>query len=233
MKKLLLIPILTSAIYADKLQEKSEIKASYENKKTTTIDRDILAIEANLLSTMEIGKLTSSIEYKEEKNQGIKTDDKKSLSLLLEQDRTDFYGNYYKVKYNEDSFNKIDNEKEAGLGLYQYIVNRDNVLFKTREGLKRIDTLYVTGKSEVTNYLKLGFIIKGVNTLGVTASSQLDYDKDLKSSNYTLDSKTTLSTKITEDFGLELSYKYKYMYAPSIGPASYEKTLLTSLTYKF
>lgn len=230
MKKLLIFAFLLTSVHA--LEEKSKVKFSYESKDTATIERETYSLEGKLLTKLNKDLVTTEVELKEEQNFNKITDQKQLFSLLYEKYRTGFYGVYAKVEVEEDTSKKISDSRSLGLGAYQFIINQDNILFKAREGAL-FKTLKIGSVKENQHFLKLGIMIKGVNKFGVSLENKTDLDKGLNINHNYLTSKTTLNTKITDNFSLEISHKYNYNSKPLTPSLKYEKILSSALVYSF
>lgn len=175
-------------------------------------------------------------KFKYRKTDNVKVNNKYSVSILAEHLLYDYdnFGLYSKVSYGVDDSNNIDNRIKYGLGLYQYVVKRDNLVIKVREGLQYADIEYnrKTNLSDGITYFKLGSLIGYKLNDNVFLKLIADYDIGY-SDNDILDVTAGADLKITNSLTLETLFTYNDNGNDDLLLSNTEKELVTSIVYNF
>lgn len=168
------------------------------------------------------------------KDEGEKSADKKSVSIMNEFTKSDVLSWYSKAGYLQDEFSGYEDQYTLGLGLINYFIKEDNTVFSGTLGVDFTNENYTDGTDHDETWLRLG--LEGKRK--VADNIKFDYHFGFKAPSeqtkhaYRTENSVGLVLTVNEKIDAEIKYMLDYSKAPVDSKEKYDRTVIMSLGYK-
>lgn len=168
------------------------------------------------------------------KSDGEKNADKKQLKFTSEFIKKDKFSWYANVSYMEDEFSGYKDQYKLGLGIINYFVKEEEKVFSCSLGLDFTKERHTDNTKKDDTWMRFGLDgkkklsenVRFANHFGFLAPNE--HTKDA----YRVESTTGIIVTITPKLDAEMKYILDYSKAPIDNKEKYDRTFLTSLSYK-
>lgn len=168
------------------------------------------------------------------KSDGEKNADKKQLKFTSEFIKKDKFSWYTNLSYMEDKFSGYKNQYKLGLGMINYFIKEEETVLSCSLGLDFTKEEYTNNTKNDQTWMRFGLDgkrkvaenVRFVGHFGFLAPEKHTSDA------YRVETATGLILTITPKLDAEMKYLVDYNKAPVDNKEKYDRTFITSISYK-
>ena len=168
------------------------------------------------------------------KSDGQKNADKKQLKFTSEFIKNDKFSWYANLGYMEDEFSGYEEQYKLGLGMINYFIKGEETVLSCSLGLDFTKEEYTDNTSDDETWLRLGIDGKRKIADNIRFTGHFGFlaPKDDTEDCYRTETAVGLIFTINDKIDAEMKYLVDYNKAPIDAKEKYDRTFITSISYK-